>query len=188
MPEVGIELRRVTKLSVEEWAALIDKFESLMKEIQYKKRDFSPDDYAHKGEKTERHEWFNFFRLCASEDMVNIRSDVPNRDGYLGCRWYSFYFSADSSVEDLFVPWRIWIRPGAGWGSYFIKDDWEMILMEKIEINFLGPFRTYYKCLTPVAKIFRAETERQQAQENGFALAVLMDRQLRNIVFPICQR
>lgn len=187
MPNVGLEMRRVKDLSVEEWEVLSQKLDSLMIELSYdSKRALTLEKYKRYNRKEERvqSEWLEFFRKCRSEDVKLLPPDVPNKEKYIGCQWYSLWFSTVGAEEELFVPKELNIRPAAGWGSYFFKDR-ESVVMEKIEMLFLGPFRTYYKCIPPVTSAFETEAERKESEENGFALAVLMDRQLRNIVFPI---
>ncbi len=185
MPNIGLEMRRIKDLSVEEWEVLSQKLNSLMIELNYdSKRVVTSEMYNIKEERVQS-EWLEFFRKCRPEDVKFLPSDVPNNmEKYIGCLWYSLWFSTVGAEKELFVPKELNIRPATGWGPYFFKDR-ESMVMEKIEMLFLGPFRTYYKCIPPVTRSFRTEAERKESEENGFALAALMDRQLRNIVFPI---
>jgi hypothetical protein len=187
MPNVGLEMRRIKDLSVEEWNILSQKFGYLMLELGYDKKRVLESKTHKWSDGIKKYEWIEFCRMCKLKDLELVPPDVPNKEGYIGCRWYSLWFSTKGPEEELFVPRELDMRPATGWGSYFFKDR-ESVVLEKIEMLFLGPFRTYYKCLSPVTRNFRTEAERKESEENGFALAVLMDHQLRSAVFPICQR
>jgi len=187
MPKIGLEMRRIKDLSLEEWNILSQKFESLMLELGYDNKRILESKMHKWSDGIKKHEWLEFYNLCKPKDIKLLPSDVYNKENYMGSRWYTIWFSTRGPEEELFVPRELEIRPSIGWGSYFLKDR-ESVVMEKIEMLFLGPFRTYYKCISPVTRNFRTEAERKESEENGFALAVLMDSQLRNAVFPICQR
>lgn len=187
MPNIGLEMRRIKDLSIDEWNILNQKFESLMLELRYDNKRILESKIHQWRDGKKKHEWLEFYNLCKPEDIETIPPDVFDREKYVGCRWYSIWFSTRGPEEEFFIPRELEVRPSTGWGSYFVKNK-ESVVLEKIEMLFLGPFRTYYKCLSPVTRNFRTEAERKESEENGFALAVLMDRQLRNAVFPICQR
>lgn len=177
MPDVGLEMRRIKDLSVGEWEVLSRGFSSLMVELGYDSNRIITSEIRNRREGKVLCGWLEFVRLCKPEDAELLPLDVPDKEKYIGRRWYSLYFSTEGAEEEFFVPRELTIEPSVGEGSYFFKNT-ESIVMEKIEMLFLGPFRTYYKCLSPVTRNFTTEAERKESEENGFALAVLMDRQL----------